>query len=61
MAIDAEQGRQFLLADLNKILPDLLNLRTKAEKSDKQFSQHAYVNVPQAQSDSKLCSWLVFW
>ena len=56
MAIDAEQGRQFLLADLNKILPDLLNLRTKAEKSDKQFSQHAYVNVPQVQSDSKLCS-----
>ena len=40
MAIDAEQGRQFLLADLNKILPDLLNLRTKAGKSDKQFSQH---------------------
>ena len=50
MTIDAEQNRQFPLAiDLNKILPDLLKLRTKAEKSDIQFSQHTYVKVPQAQ------------
>ena len=40
MAIDAELDRQFPLAiDLNKILPDLLKLRTKAEKPDIQYSQ----------------------
>ena len=39
--IDAELNRQFPLAiDLNKILPDLLKLRTKAEKPDIPFSQH---------------------
>ena len=28
--------------DLNKILPDLLKLRKKADKPDIQFSQHTY-------------------
>ena len=57
MTIDVELKRQFPLAiDLNKILPDLLKLRTKAEKPEIQFSQHMYVNVPEAQSaSSKLC------
>ena len=41
MRIDAEQNRQLLLAiDLNKTWPELLKLRTKAEKPDIQFSQH---------------------
>ena len=42
MTIDAaEQNRQFPLAvDLNKILLDLLKLRTKAEKPNIKFSQH---------------------
>ena len=43
MTIDAEQDRQFLLAGLDKILPDLLKLRTKAEKPDIQFLQHTEV------------------
>ena len=45
MTIDVELKRQFPLAiDLNKILPDLLKLRTKAEKPDIQFLQHTEVN-----------------
>ena len=39
---------------LNKILPDLLKLRTKAERPDIQFSQHT--SGPKAQSGSKLYS-----
>ena len=40
MTIDAELNKQFSLAiDLNKILPDLLKLRTEAEKLDIQFWQ----------------------
>ena len=39
---DAELNRQFPFGIfLNKILPDLLKLRTKAEKPDIQFLQHA--------------------
>ena len=39
MTIDAELNRQFPFGtDLNKIFPDLLKLRTKAEKRDSQFS-----------------------
>ena len=42
---DAELNRQFPFdIDLNKILPELLKLRTKAEKPAIQFSQHTYVN-----------------
>ena len=42
---DAGLNRQFPFdIDLNKILPDLLKLRTKAEKPAIQFSQHTYVN-----------------
>ena len=38
---DAELSRQFLFGiDLNKIFPDLLKLRTKTEKPERQFSQH---------------------
>ena len=38
---DAELNRQFLFAiDPNKILPDLLKLRTKTEKPGIHFSQH---------------------
>ena len=38
MAIDAELNRKFLFdIDLTKILPDLLMLRTKAEKPDLPF------------------------
>ena len=38
---DAEQNRQFPFGIfLHKISPDLLKLRTKAEKSDIQFLQH---------------------
>ena len=41
MATDAELNRKFPLdIDLNEILPDLLRLRTKAEKPDIQFSQY---------------------
>ena len=41
MTTDAELIRKFPFGiDLNKILPDLLRLRTKAEKPDRQFSQH---------------------
>ena len=37
----AVQNRQFTLAiDINKILPDLLKLRKKAENPDIQFLQH---------------------
>ena len=40
---DTELNWQFPLGiDLNKILPELLKLRTKAEKPEIQFSQHAY-------------------
>ena len=39
MTIDAELNRKFPFdIDLNKILPDLVRLRTKAEKPDIQFS-----------------------
>ena len=52
---DVELTRQFPFGtDLNKIWPDLLNLRATAEKPEIQFSQHA--NDPKAQSGSKLCS-----
>ena len=54
---DAELNRQFPFGvDLNKILSDLLKLRTKAEKLGIQFSvsQHTYVNDSNAVSDSKL-------
>ena len=38
---DAELKRQFPFAnDLNKVLPDLLKFKTKAEKSGIQFSQN---------------------
>ena len=38
---DAELNRQCPFGiDLNEILPDLIKLRTKAEKPAKQFSQH---------------------
>ena len=59
---DAQLNRQFPFGfDLNKILPDLLKLRTKTEKpAIQQFSQHTYANTSKAQSDSKLCSWLIF-
>ena len=41
MTIDAELNRKFPFGfDLNKILSDLLRLRTKAEKPDIQFSQY---------------------
>ena len=41
MTTDAEINRQLLVGiDLNKILPDLLKLRTRAKKPDIQFSQH---------------------
>ena len=41
MTIDAELNRKFPFdIGLNKILPDLLKLITKAEKSDIQFSQY---------------------
>ena len=53
MTIDAEQDRQFLLAGLDKILADLLKLRTKAEKPDIQFSQHTF---QRHSPGSKLCS-----
>ena len=40
-------------------MPDLLKKGKKEEKLDIQFSQHILeVNVPEAQSVSKLCSWL---
>ena len=52
---DAVLNSQFPFGiDLNKILPDLLILRTKAEKPDTQFSQRTY--GPKAQSGSKLWS-----
>ena len=51
MTIDAEQDRQFLLAGLDKILADLLKLRTKAEKPDIQFSQHTEVNERMKKSE----------
>ena len=39
----AELNRQFRFRiDLNKILPDLLKLRMKVEKSERQFSQHTH-------------------
>ena len=59
---DAELNRQLPFGiDLNETLPDLLKLRTEAEKSDIQFSQPIpYRSVdaksPKAQSDSKLYS-----
>ena len=38
---DSELNRQFPFdIDLNKILPNLLKLRMKAQKPDRQFSQH---------------------
>ena len=41
MKIDAVLSGKFpFRIDLNKILPDLLSLRTKAEKADIQFSQY---------------------
>ena len=41
MTIDAELNRKFPFdINLNKILPDLVRLRTKAEKPDIQFSQY---------------------
>ena len=41
MTTDAELNRKFPFGiDLNKILPDLLKLRTKAENPDIQFSQY---------------------
>ena len=40
MTVDAELNIKFPFGiDLNKILPDLHRLRTKAEKPDIQFSQ----------------------
>ena len=55
---DAELNRQFpFCIDLNRILPVLLKLKTKAEKPDTQFSQHTY--GPKTQSGSNLCPWLM--
>ena len=55
MTTNGELNRQFPFAiDLNKILPDLLKLRTKVEKADIEFSQHTWVNGPKAQPGSKL-------
>ena len=43
MTIDAELNRKIHFdIDLNKIMPDLLRLRKKAEKPDIQFSQYLY-------------------
>ena len=42
MATDAELNRKFPFdIDLNKILSDLVRLRTKTEKHDIQFLQYA--------------------
>ena len=52
---DAELNRQFPFGiDLNKILPDLLQLKTKAEALGMEISQHVNVNGSKAQSGSKL-------
>ena len=55
---DAGLNKQFVFyIDINKTLPDLLKLRTKAEKHDAQFSKNA--SGQKEQSCSKLCSWLM--
>ena len=61
MTIDAELNLKFPFdVNLNKILPDLLRLTTKAQKPDIQFSQYTYVNGPKTQPGSNLCSWIMF-
>ena len=51
----AELNRQFPFGiDLNKISPDLLKLKTKAEELDMEISQHLKVKGSKAQAGSKL-------
>ena len=55
---DAELSRQFPFGiDLNKILPNLLKLRMKAEKPDRQF---LITYIRWRSTGSNLCSWLIF-
>ena len=58
MTTDAELNRQFPLAiDLNKTLPDLLKLRTKAGSLMYNFK---HLSILEGQSDSLLLiNWLI--